>query len=81
MLEQSLIEWEQQFLRKGRREGRQEGRVEGMRSIVLKLLEDRFGPLTPRTRQRVEEISSARRLERLATQILHATSLAEMGLA
>lgn len=81
MLEQSLIEWEKQFLRKGRREGRQEGRVEGMRNIVLKQLEDRFGPLTPRTRQRVEEISSARRLETLATQILHASSLAEMGLA
>ncbi|HSF38348.1 MAG TPA: Rpn family recombination-promoting nuclease/putative transposase [Thermoanaerobaculia bacterium] len=81
MLEQSLIEWEQQFLKKGRREGRQEGRVEGMRRLLLKQLEDRFGPLPPRTRQRVEEISSARRLERLATQILHVNSLAEMGLA
>lgn len=81
MLEQSLIEWEKQFLRKGRREGRREGQVEGMRRLLLKQLEARFGPLTLQARQRVEEISSARRLEKLADQILRASSLAEMGLA
>lgn len=77
MLEQSLIEWEKEFLRKGRREGQ----VEGMRRLLLKQLEARFGPLPLKARQRVEKISSARRLERLADQILSANSLAEMGLA
>ena len=76
MLEENLLDWSE----KKRREGQKEGRTEGKREIILRLLEQRFGPVPDTVRHRIEEIKSDRRLERLAERILIAGSLREMGL-
>ncbi len=51
--------WEQQGLEKGLRRGRQEGES----TMLLCLLERRFGPLDEHTRQRVESADAERLLE------------------
>jgi hypothetical protein len=63
----------------GRREGLQEG-VQAVRKILLSLLEQRFGPLSEATRERVESISSLDRLARLSERALTARSLAALRL-
>ena len=93
MLEENLSRWvredrrrarkegREQGLQEGREEGEKKGRVEGARRLLLRLLDRRFGPLTPEVRQRVEAISSARQLEAMADEILVAGSLRDLGLA
>jgi predicted transposase/invertase (TIGR01784 family) len=76
MLEETALEWRQQYLREGRKEGRQEG----MRQLLLQQIERRFGPLPEERRRSVEAITSPVRLKRLADKILTARSLDEMGL-
>ncbi|HEX3556436.1 MAG TPA: Rpn family recombination-promoting nuclease/putative transposase [Thermoanaerobaculia bacterium] len=84
MLEQTLADWwnkaRKEGHQEGRREGQKEGQVEGMRRLLLQLLDQRFGPLPRRVRQRVEEISSLEVLSELARRVLQAGSLQEMGL-
>jgi flagellar biosynthesis/type III secretory pathway protein FliH len=80
MLEQTLADWWNKARKEGRKEGHQEGQVEGMRRLLLQLLDQRFGPLPRRVRQRVEEISSMEILSELARRVLQAGSLQEMGL-
>jgi predicted transposase YdaD len=96
MLEENLSRWVREDRRKARKEGREQGlkqgrkegleegekkgRVEGARKLLLRLLERRFGPLTPEVRQRIEAISSARQLEAMADEILVAGSLRDLGL-
>jgi predicted transposase/invertase (TIGR01784 family) len=57
VLEQGRQEGEQKGLQKGLQKGRQEGRQEGRREaeigFVLRLLEQKFGPLDARSRKRV----------------------------
>jgi hypothetical protein len=72
MLEETLIRWEKQFLRKGR--------IEGMRRMLVRLLEERFGPLPSSVEHSLEVISSPRKLEQLFGQALRAESLAQVGL-
>jgi hypothetical protein len=67
-------------LQQGRQQGRQEGRQEGMRSLLLGLMEQRFGPLPAGIRKQVEAIGSPEELGRLAARVLDARSLEEMGL-
>ena len=76
MLEQTLLEWKDKI----RREGRREGRVEGLREALLQLMEGRFGSLSPEIRERVEAVSSMRRLQTLLERVLTAKSPREMGL-
>jgi hypothetical protein len=57
------------------------GEAKGVREILLLQLAERFGPLPEGARRQVEEISSLRRLTRLAKRVLTAHSLEEMGLA
>jgi len=67
----------------GRREGLQEGRqmaLQAVRKVLLSLLEQRFGPLSEATRERVESISSLDRLTRLSERALTARSLAALRL-
>jgi hypothetical protein len=64
----------------GREQGRDLGRVEGMRSVVTGLLERRFGPLSSASRERVEEITDADELSRLADRVLDARSVEDLGL-
>ncbi len=84
MLEETLTEWLNGAVEKGRKEGRQEGRetgqLEGMRQLLLRLLEQRFETIPARVRRKVKAISSAKELEELAKRVLVAPTLAEMGL-
>jgi predicted transposase YdaD len=96
MLEETSLEWRKKFLKEGRKEGRQEGRqegleqgirkgirkgrVEGMRELLLHLLSERFGAVPKSVATAVEEITTARELERLAKRVLKASSLAELEL-
>jgi len=60
-----------------------EGREEGMqvvRKILLRLLEQRFGPLSEETRVRIEAITSLDRLSRLSERALTVRSLAALRL-
>jgi len=57
------------------------GEAKGGREILLSLLAERFGPLPEDARRQVEEISSRKRLTKLAKRVLTAHSLEEMGLA
>ncbi|HSS48134.1 MAG TPA: DUF4351 domain-containing protein [Thermoanaerobaculia bacterium] len=68
MLEENLLDWSEKK------------RAEGKRELLLRQLERRFGPVPDTVRQRLEEIRSTRRLDRLADKILTARSLREMGL-
>ena len=56
------------------------GRTEEARHGVLEQLQEKFGPLPEITVQHVEAISSIEELRRLRRQLVHANSLAEMGL-
>lgn len=92
MLEETLTEWWNGALEKGRKEGRQKGRkegrqegretgqLEGMRQLLLRLLEQRFETVPARVRRKVKAIASAKELEELAKRVLVASTLAEMGL-
>jgi len=53
---------------------------QAVRKILLSLLEQRFGPLSEATRERVESISSLDRLTRLSERALTARSLAALRL-
>ena len=66
-------------LQEGRVEGRQEGILEGRRELLLSQLEDRFGPLDGRTKERVVELDGEA-LSRLATDLLDANGLDDLGL-
>ncbi|MCP4664210.1 MAG: DUF4351 domain-containing protein, partial [bacterium] len=70
--------------REGRREGRKEGREEGLRQgvldLVLRLLSQRFGSLPASIKRRIEAISSAQELMRLAETVLKVDSLEELEL-
>jgi len=56
------------------------GRTEEARNGVLEQLQEKFGPLPEITVQQVEALSSIEELRRLRRQLVHANSLAEMGL-
>lgn len=58
----------------------EQGEVKGQRKILALLLEQRFGPLSPQVRERLESLS-AERLDEVARAVLGAKSLEELGLA
>jgi hypothetical protein len=67
----------------GKKAGKLEGRQEGVRSlqqVLLRLLEQRFGPLSERVYRQVEAIDSLRRLTSLAERGLTVSSLRELRL-
>ena len=86
-------EWKRQGLQEGRREGRQEGRQEGRRegrqegrqegrreggaSLLLRLLERKFGTLAPPVRERVES-ADARQVLDWGERVLTAKSVEEV---
>ena len=57
----------------------EKGLQQGQRTTLQKLLEARFGPLSPGAQQRLESLS-AERLEALTLALLDARSLQELGL-
>ena len=71
-----ITSWE----RKGRSEGIEKGRAEEAHETLLEQLQEKFDSVPETTTQRVLAISSVEELRRLLRQIIHANSLAEMGL-
>ena len=63
------------------KKGREQGRLDGARSVLIRLLEHRFGPLPGRVRNRVEKLDDPQELELLSEQLLDAGSLADLGLS
>lgn len=67
MLEKRVEEWNQKLLERGRQEGllkgRQEGRQEGEARLLLRQLEEKFGPIDPRSRERVSSADPDRLLD------------------
>jgi Domain of unknown function (DUF4351) len=59
--------------------GKEEGLVQGERSLIRRLLEAQFGPLSPTASQRLEQLPPER-LETLGLDLLQGRSLMEMGL-
>jgi hypothetical protein len=57
----------------------EKGLQQGQRTMLKKLLEARFGPLSASGRERLDVLSSER-LETLAVELLSAQSLQELGL-
>ena len=58
-----------------------QGRLDGARSLVIRQLEHRFGPLPGSVRNRVEHLDDPQELELLSEQLLDAGSLADLGLS
>ena len=58
MLAERVQEWTREWREQGRKEGHQEGRQEGLlvgeRTVLTRLLEKKFGPLTDHHRQRLQ---------------------------
>jgi hypothetical protein len=76
--------WADKMMHKGHVRGRAEGRAEGvesLRTVVLRQLEQRFGPLPERAKRRVEGLRTLRSLRRIAEQVLVAQSLRDLGLS
>ena len=86
MLAERIQEWTQQWKAEGREEGRKEGREEGRKegreeghkegeiTLLIRLLEKRFGPLDEKTRARLEA-ADAKQLLRWGERLLAAKSL------
>jgi len=70
---------QQEGLRRGKQEGLQEG-ARSLQQVLLRLLDQRFGPLPESVHRQVEAINSLRRLTRLAEQVLTAGSIRELRL-
>lgn len=79
MLSERVMEWTQQWKEEGREAGRQETLAE-FRSILLRNLEIRFGPLAEDVRRRVEGIGSLEELAALSARSGTAASLKALGL-
>jgi hypothetical protein len=66
-------------LQQGQQQGLQQGLQQGQRTILHKMLEARFGPLSPGAQQRLESFG-LEQLDALALALLKARSLQELGL-
>jgi len=80
MLEETLVKWKDMIEKEARQKARQEALLEGRRDTLLKLMTFRFGRLPKEIRSRVQEMTSAKELDRLTRTVLSAKSLQEMGL-
>lgn len=89
MLEENMDIWRRWTERRARRQGREEGEQKGLKRgevltlkrTLLRLLEQRFGPVPPTVQRGVESMRSVQRLERMVDRVLIARSLHEMGLS
>jgi hypothetical protein len=77
MLRDTVIGWTRQWQREGKKEGLKEGRREGEVRLLVRMLELKFGPLSPRDRKRIDAADSDRLLE-WGERILTARSLDEV---
>jgi len=68
------------WFEQGEAKGEAKGLERGQRQLLAVQLEERFGPLSPQVRDRLESLPLGR-LEELARALLRAKSLEELGLA
>lgn len=80
MLAERALEWTREWQEEGRQRGLEEGRQEGVRSVVLSLIEQRFGPIPEDVRQRVESLDDLDALTHIAKRILLVSSIEELGI-
>jgi putative YhgA-like transposase len=76
MLEERVKEWTQEWERNGFEKG-----LSSIRSVLLRQLEARFGPLPGGVQERLEAIDSMETLGELIARASQAPSLASMGLS
>lgn len=57
----------------------EKGREQGQRQLLQMWLEQRFGPLSPAVRERLESLSEEGRIQ-LARNLCHAECLRDLGL-
>jgi len=74
MLATRAAEWKQQWLQEGRQEGCQQGRQQGEATLLMRLLERRFGALPGWAKDRIVTADSTA-LEEWGLRILDAGSL------
>jgi hypothetical protein len=81
MLRDTVMGWTREWKREGKKEGLEEGKREGRREgevrLLVRQLELKFGPLSPRDRERIDAADSDRLLE-WGERILTARSLNEV---
>lgn len=70
--------WAEELELKGLERGLEQGRYEGMRTLLVRLLEHRFGALPRRLVESLDRLDEPDRLQKLADQILDAKSLDEL---
>ena len=75
-LDQARAEGRQQGLAEGHQRGLREGTLQGQRSLVLMLVEQKFGPLAEELRERIKQADQTQLLT-WAQKILTARSLSE----
>ncbi len=68
----------QQILREGRQEGRQEGKKEGELALIIRLLNRRFGAITPQIAERLQLLSIPQ-LEDLAEVLLDFSAVTDLA--
>ena len=61
-----------------RKEGRKEGQLEALQTTLLRILSKRFGPVPSPVSEKVERISSVKRLQTLLDRVLEVDSLKEL---
>ncbi|MBI1927336.1 hypothetical protein HYR99_24235 [Candidatus Poribacteria bacterium] len=67
-------------MKQGIEQGHAEEALRSRRETLLEQLQEKFGSLPQTAVQQVETLSSIDDLRQLLRQVVHATSLAEMGL-
>jgi hypothetical protein len=77
MLATRMEEWKQQWRAEGEAAGMLKGRAVGEATLLLRLLERRFGPLSPEVRARIEAAESAA-LEEWSLRVLDARTIEEV---
>jgi len=80
LIEQGRQEGVQLGRQEGIQLGRQEGVQQGKQSILLQLLNAKFGTLPEPLVQEIRAITSEQELNRLSLRVLTANSIDEMGL-
>jgi hypothetical protein len=63
---------------KGIKEGRRKGVIDGMRRLILRQMTQRFGPAPASLQRRIENLTDAKALERIASALLRPTGLEQL---
>lgn len=80
-VKETMISWADKMIAKGRKLGRDEERrlsVSAMRDLVIDLVKERFGSVSPKVEQWVSRIDSLQELRRLAKRIVAVASQDEL---